>query len=79
MYSMEVRIPFPSEREAGIAFNSLRVEVEPGRSKVRRELTLQGAGLTAQFKAEELRNLRVAVTNFFEHVILATETIRQFG
>ena len=31
MYKSEFLIPFPSEREAEVAFNSLRVEVEPSR------------------------------------------------
>jgi hypothetical protein len=30
----ELRIPFSSAREAEIVYNSLRVEVEPARSKV---------------------------------------------
>ena len=30
---MKLEIPFSSEREAEIAYNALRVEVEPARSK----------------------------------------------
>lgn len=76
---MEVVVPFPSGREAEVAYNSLRVEVEPGRGRVARTLALQGSSLKASFAAEELKNLRVSVGNFFEHVVLVTETIRQFG
>jgi tRNA threonylcarbamoyladenosine modification (KEOPS) complex Pcc1 subunit len=79
MYKSEFSIPFPSEREAEVAFNSLRVEVEPSRSKVVRVLKNEGSTLTATFTAGELRNLRVSVGGFFEHLILVTETIRQFG
>lgn len=96
MYKSEFSIPFPSEREAEVAFNSLRVEVEPSRfsialpyhfprlnhmfrSKVVRVLKTEGSTLTATFTASELRNLRVSVGGFFEHLILVTETIRQFG
>lgn len=79
MYQMEVVVPFPSAREAEVAYNSLRVEVEPGRARVARILALQDSSLKATFNAEELKNLRVSVGNFFEHVVLVTETIRQFG
>jgi tRNA threonylcarbamoyladenosine modification (KEOPS) complex Pcc1 subunit len=46
----ELRIPFSSGREAEIVYNSLRVEVEPARSKVYRydssqvELEMDGRG-----------------------------------
>ena len=96
MYKSEFSIPFPSEREAEVAYNSLRVEIEPSRfstysfgelhfhgclfrSKVNRVLKTEGSTLTATFTASELRNLRVSIGGFFEHLILVTETIRQFG
>ena len=96
MYKSEFSIPFPSEREAEVAYNSLRVEVEPSRypthfyevlhvhscsfrSKVTRLLKTEGSTLTATFTASELRSLRVSIGGFFEHLILVTETIRQFG
>ena len=44
-----------------------------------RVLKTEGSILTATFTATELRNLRVSVGGFFEHLILVTETIRQFG
>ena len=49
------------------------------RSKVIRVLKTEGSTLTATFTARELRNLRVSIGGFFEHLILVTETIRQFG
>ena len=96
MYKSGFSIPFPSEREAEVAYNSLRVEVEPSRfssyfyevvhvhsclfrSKVNRVMKTEGSTLTATFTASELRNLRVSIGGFFEHLILVTETIRQFG
>ena len=44
-----------------------------------RVLKNKGSTLIATFTAIELRNLRVSVGGFFEHLILVTETIRQFG
>ena len=94
MFKSEFSIPFPSQTEAEVAYNSLRVEVEPSRSeqkidvetnvlfsrsKVTRVLKTEGNCLKATFTATELRNLRVSVGGFFEHLILVTETIRQFG
>ena len=42
-------------------------------------LEVEGPVLVARLKAEEARSLRVSLNSFLEHVILATETIRQFG
>ena len=36
MYKSEFSIPFPSQTEAEVAYNSLRVEVEPSRSELNR-------------------------------------------
>lgn len=79
MLTMEVTVPWASGPQAEVAYNSLRVEVEPARSKVSRTMALQGSNLLVTFRAEETRNLRVACTNFFEHVVLVAETIRLFG
>jgi len=72
-------IPFPSAKEASIVYDALRVEVEPARSKVTRRLETDGSILKAHFTAQEAKSLRVGVNSFLEHVILSTETIRQFG
>ena len=76
---MKVSVPFATQRQAEIAYNSLRVETEPSRSKVSRIMSVEGANLVASFTACEARNLRVSVNSFFEHLVLVTETIRQFG
>jgi len=75
---MKVTVPFASQRHAEIVLNSLRVEVEPARSKVSRSLAVEGPNLIASFTAYEARNLRVSVNSFFEHIVLVTETIREF-
>ena len=76
---LSVSVPFATVRQAEIAHNSLRVEVEPSRSRVTRRLAVEGSSLVAQFSAAEPRSLRVAVNSYFEHVILIIETIRNFG
>lgn len=75
----ELRIPFSCGREAEIVYNALRVEVEPSRSRVSRVLGVEDAVLVVRLRAEEARSLRVSLNGLLEHVILATETIRQFG
>ena len=76
---MKLDIPFATAREAEIAFDALRVEVEPARSRVKRRLELSGAVLTANFVADSARSLRVSVNGFLEHVVLVTQTLSQFG
>ena len=72
-------VPFKDQHQATIAFNSLRVEVEPARSKVNRALEVKGTTLVASFTAQDARSLRVSVNSFFEHVVLIVDTIKQFG
>jgi len=76
---MKVCVPFASQRHAEIAYNALRVEVEPSRSRVTRTLSVDGVNLVASFTATEVRNLRVSANSFFEHLVLISETVRQFG
>ena len=75
----KVIIPFQDCKQATIAYNSLRVEIEPSRSKVKRSLEVVDNNLVASFTAEDVRSLRVSVNSFFEHVVLITNTIQQFG
>ena len=78
---METKVvtPFTDERQATIAYNSLRVEVEPARSRVKRSLSVEGNSLVASFTAQDARSLRVSINSYFEHVALVIDTIKQFG
>ena len=76
---VKVSIPFCDERQATIVYNSFRVEVEPPRSKVSRTLSVDGSNLVVIFSSSEIRNLRVSVNSFLEHLALVAETIKQFG
>ena len=62
---MKVSVPFATQRQAEIAYNSLRVEIEPSRSEVTRMMTVEGANLVASLTACVVRNLRVLVNSFF--------------
>lgn len=74
-----VRVPFPSEREAEIAYNSLRVDPEPKRSMCSKKMTLDASVLQVDFCAKEARQLRVALNSFFDLLLLATSTMDRFG
>ncbi|XP_076618424.1 phosphatidylinositol glycan anchor biosynthesis class P [Colletes latitarsis] len=77
--NVNLSIPFPSAREAEIAYQVLRVDKEPSRSSVSKNLTLDNNILQVSISGTEARKVRVALTSFFDSVILVTETIQQFG
>uniref|UniRef100_X1YTL4 L antigen family member 3 n=1 Tax=Capitella teleta TaxID=283909 RepID=X1YTL4_CAPTE len=74
-----MRVPFPSAREAEIAFNSLRVDAEPRRGGTKRSLRLETDALLVHWVAKEARSLRVSVNGFLEHLNLVVLTMEQFG
>lgn len=74
-----LRIPFATSAEAEIAFNVLRVDQEPRRNFVEKQLSLDGEYLQVQLKADQVKNLRTAITSFFEALLLCTDTLREFA
>ncbi|KAL6261025.1 hypothetical protein P5V15_008551 [Pogonomyrmex californicus] len=76
---VDLFIPFPTVREADVIYQVLRVDKEPSRSGVTKKLTLNNNFLEVSFSGKEARKVRVALTSFFEHLLLVTETIEQFG
>lgn len=79
LYDIHVEILFPSNREAQIAYYSLRVDVEPKNSHLQKNLSCDGCLLIAEFLAPGARVLRVAVNSFMERLILCIETMEKFG
>ncbi|XP_033325127.2 EKC/KEOPS complex subunit LAGE3 [Megalopta genalis] len=77
--NVNLSIPFPSPREAEIVYQVLRVDKEPSRGSVSKELTLNNNLLKLVISGTEARKVRVALTSFFDSLILVTETIQQFG
>lgn len=74
-----ITIPFPSIREAHIAYEVLRVDPEPKRSGVQKDVQVERDTLTVNLFASKAQQLRVAVTSLMENLILVTETMKQFG
>lgn len=77
--SVNLSIPFPSEREAEIAYQVLRVDQEPPRGGSTKNLVLKKNFLQVSITGTEARKVRVALTAFFDSLILVTETMQQFG
>ncbi|XP_015600142.1 uncharacterized protein LOC107270040 [Cephus cinctus] len=77
--NVNVTIPFPTTREADVAYQVLRVDNEPKRSGVTKQLTVEGNLLTVIFYGQEARKVRVGLTSFFESLILVTETMKELG
>ncbi|XP_014477210.1 PREDICTED: EKC/KEOPS complex subunit LAGE3 [Dinoponera quadriceps] len=76
---VNLSVPFPSAREAEVAYEVLRVDEEPSRSAVTKKLTLNNNILEVSFSGKEARKVRVGLTSFFDSLLLVTETIQQFG
>ncbi|XP_053671062.1 uncharacterized protein LOC128721344 [Anopheles nili] len=76
---VHLQIPFPSRREAEIAFDVLRIDSEPKRSFVQRSFELQNNIVLLELSGKQAKNVRVAVTSFFEALLLCCDTLEQFG
>ena len=73
-----LKIPFQTQDQATIAWNSLRVDPEPKRSGVEKTLKVEGQDLIVEFKCEEARTLRVSVNSFYDLLYLVVQTMDQF-
>lgn len=72
------KVPFPTEKQAEIVFNSLRVDREPVRGGASRQFNLEGNFVSISFEAAQAKNVRVSVTTLFELLLLSMETIEKF-
>lgn len=79
MFEANLSIPFPSSKEAEIAYHSLRVDVEPSRGGAKKVLSVEENTLCVKIVAKEARQLRVSVNSFFDLLILVVKTLERFG
>jgi tRNA threonylcarbamoyladenosine modification (KEOPS) complex Pcc1 subunit len=79
LHQCELRIPFPNEKLANIAFTTMSVDKEPKRSHVKKQLKVEDNVLLVSFEAEEARMLRVAVGSFLDLLTLTIDTMDRFG
>ncbi|XP_037808409.1 uncharacterized protein LOC119601517 [Lucilia sericata] len=73
-----LKIPFETPRHAEIAFRVLSVDQEPRRNFVSKDLRLVENNIEVHFIADQVKNLRTAITSFFESLLLCTDTIKSF-
>ncbi|XP_078676616.1 EKC/KEOPS complex subunit LAGE3-like [Branchiostoma floridae x Branchiostoma belcheri] len=78
LLSMELRVPFPSQQLALIAYGSLFPDPEP-RKEITKKLRVEGAELIVLFTAPQARLLRVAFHSFLDHLDMTIQTMEKFG
>ncbi|XP_014605952.1 PREDICTED: EKC/KEOPS complex subunit LAGE3-like isoform X1 [Polistes canadensis] len=78
-FKVEFTIPFATAREADVVYQVLKVDKEPPRSGVSKNIKHKDNLLLVSFSGTEIRKVRVGVTSFFDSLTLVTETIQQFG
>ncbi|CAG9809697.1 unnamed protein product [Chironomus riparius] len=76
---IKIIIPFPTNRAAQIAYDVLRIDPEPKRNHIKKEYVLDDNILSVEFCGDIAKNVRTALTNFYESLILCVETQDQFG
>ncbi|KAL7730728.1 hypothetical protein ACLKA6_003498 [Drosophila palustris] len=74
-----LRVPFDTPRHAEIAYRVLSVDQEPRRNFVQKTLSLEDDVLVVHFSADQVKNLRTAISSFFECLLLCQDTIKLFG
>ncbi|CAG9854629.1 unnamed protein product [Phyllotreta striolata] len=79
IFISEIQIPFESKKCAEVAYDVLRVDKEPKRSEVSKQLGVRDNVLTAHFSGKLARQLRVSVNGFFEKLDLVVGTIDLLG
>ncbi|XP_057176266.1 L antigen family member 3-like [Triplophysa rosa] len=74
-----LKVPFPTEREAVIALQSLSPDPEPRKGGIAKTMVVSGQTLSVRWTADEARILRVSVSSFLDHLSLVMETLDAFG
>jgi EKC/KEOPS complex subunit PCC1/LAGE3 len=77
--TLKLVIPFESEYEAGVAYNTLVVDKEPKRNQCKKELRCEKNNLILILTAPEPRQLRMSSNSFFDHLALVRKTIDEFS
>ncbi|XP_055694043.1 EKC/KEOPS complex subunit LAGE3 [Lutzomyia longipalpis] len=74
-----IKVPFPSNRHAEIAYDVLRLDAEPRRNHVEKSLIVEGNLLVVNFSGGTAKALRTGLTSFFDNLLLSCETMEAFG
>ncbi|XP_059608558.1 EKC/KEOPS complex subunit LAGE3 [Phlebotomus argentipes] len=74
-----IKVPFPTNRHAEIAYDVLRLDAEPKRNHVEKSLIVEGNWLVVNFSGNTAKSLRTGLTSFLDSLILCCETMDAFG
>jgi len=77
-YTLNFKVPFPSERAAEIAFNSLIADKEPKNSTVKKCLDYSDNNLEVTLTGPNARHIRAASTSLLELILLIIKTQNRF-
>ena len=75
---MTIKVPFEDSKSAQVAWNSLRVDPEPKRSDLVKEMRVENNQLIVDFKCQEAKTMRVSVNSFFDLLNLVVQTMDKF-
>jgi len=78
MMEMTVRIPFENSKSADVVWNSLKVDPEPPRSQMTKQMRVEGTDLIVDFTCVEPKTMRVSVNSFFDLLNLVVQTMDRF-
>ncbi|KAF4613976.1 hypothetical protein D9613_007902 [Agrocybe pediades] len=78
-HTINVEIPFASNKHALIAKQAIEVDAELQPHAVKRELSVQDDKLIATFRTLTVRLARLTLNAFLENVDLVARTIEVFG
>jgi len=76
---LTLKVPFEDAKTAEIVWNSMRVDPEPKRSGMTKQMRVEGSDLIVDFQCKETRTMRVSVNSFFDLLSLVVDTIDQFA
>lgn len=76
-HALAMKIPFPTEREAEIAFTTMSVDEEIS-SNVLKKIERNGTLLLLKLRGKQLKNLRVSLGSFLDMLLLTCETMEMY-
>ncbi|KAI8369351.1 CTAG/Pcc1 family [Radiomyces spectabilis] len=77
-HTLQLEIPFESDRLANVAMRVLSVDKELKTDQVKRTLSTNEEMLIAHFDCVSTKMLRVSVNSFLEMLTMVTRTVDQF-
>lgn len=78
LLTAQLTIPFSCEKHAKIVYDTLRVDQEPRKNLIKRQLSLNSNSITIDWSAKESRILRVSVQSILDHINSILNTIQLF-